>query len=59
MEEGGDLGAVVAGGDAVPARAGAEDREEYILRRYPDGKVLGSGKGSVRTMPGGEKWVLE
>ena len=34
-------------------------REEFILRRYPDGKVLCSGRGSVMTMPGGEKWVLE
>ena len=34
-------------------------REETVLRRYPTGEVQEVLKGSVRTMPGGEKWLLK
>ena len=34
-------------------------REETVLRRYPDGAYAGRQKGSLLTLPSGEKWVLE
>ena len=33
-------------------------RDETVIRRYPDGKVLEVILGSLMEMPDGQKWIV-